>query len=254
MIKTVLISLLVVFGSAGVHTPLQAQNIPALMQQAQAFEKAFKDKEALKKYVEVLKYDPLNIDALCKTSELYNIIGKRMPTKDQQKNYFRTGESYARKAIKVNPNHSEANFAMAISMGRIALVSSGKDKVAAVKEIKTYADKCIQLDPKNFKGYHVLGKWHYEVSDLNSFERWIVKITYGALPPSSLDESIKNYEKSKQLAPWFLLNYLELAKAYKRKGETNKARSLLEQLQKLPPAASDDVKIKSLGRELLDDL
>ena len=147
--------------------------------------------------LKIIQHDPLHIDALCKTSELYNIIGKRRPTKEEQKQYYKTGESYARKALKVNPNHSEANFAMAISMGRMALISSGKDKVAAVKEIKTYADKCIQLDGKNFKGYHVLGKWHYEVSDLNSFERWIVKITYGALPPSSLDEAIKNYEKSK---------------------------------------------------------
>jgi tetratricopeptide (TPR) repeat protein len=254
MTKTVLILLLASVFLASVSSPLQAQNVAALLQQAQTFEKAFKDDEALKKYVEVLKYEPLNIDALCKASELYNIIGKRLSSKEEQKKYYKTGELYARKAIKVNPNHSEANFAMAISMGRIALLSSGKEKVAAVREIKTYADKCIQLDPKNFKGYHILAKWHYEVSDLNSFERWIVKITYGALPPSSLDESIKNYEKSKQLAPGFLLNYLELAKAYKRKGETNRARALLEQLQKLPPSASDDVKIKSLGKELLDDL
>lgn len=234
--------------------PLHAQNVAVLMQQAESFEKAFKDDEALKKYTEVLKYEPLNIDALCKTSELYSVIGKRRPTKEEQKQYYKTGESYARKALKVNPNHSEANFAMAISMGRMALISSGKEKIVAVKEIKTYADKCIQLDPKNYKGYHVLGKWHYEVSDLNSLEKWIVKITYGALPPSSLEESIKNYEKSKHLSPGFLLNYLELAKAYKRKGETNKARALLEQLQKLPPAASDDGKIKSLGRKLLNEL
>jgi tetratricopeptide (TPR) repeat protein len=235
-------------------SPLMAQNVAALMRQAESFEKAFNDEAALKKYIEVLKYDPLNIDALCKTSELYNIIGKRRSTKEEQKEYYKTGESFARKAIKINPNHSEANFAMAISMGRMALISSGKEKVVAVKEIKTYADKCIQLDAKNFKGYHVLGKWHYEVSDLNAFERWIVKITYGGLPHSSLDDAIKNYEKSKQLSPGFLLNYLELAKAYKRKGEINKARALLEQLQKLPPSASDDVKIKSLGRKLLDDL
>lgn len=254
MIRTVLISFLLIILSAGAPVTLYAQNVASLMQQAQTFEKAFKDDEALKKYTEVLKYEPLNIDALCKASELYSIIGKRRPTKDEQKEYYKTGESYARKALKVNPNHSGANFAMAISMGRMALISSGKEKVAAVKEIKTYADKCIQLDPKNFKGYHVLGKWHFEVSDLNAFEKWVVKITYGALPPSSLDDAIKNYEKSKQLNPGFLLNYLELAKAYKRKGETAKARVLLEQLQKLPPSASDDVKIKSLGRKLLDDL
>ncbi|HUQ64560.1 MAG TPA: hypothetical protein VM101_00270 [Flavitalea sp.] len=250
MTRAILIPLLIMIWSAG----LQAQNVPALMQQAQMFEKSFRDDEALKKYLEVLKYDPLNIDALCKTSELYSVIGKRRSTKEEQKEYYKAGETYARKALKVNPDHSEANFAMAISMGRTALVSSGKEKVAAVKVIKTYADKCIQLDPKNYKGYHVLGKWHYEVSDLNSFEKWIVKITYGALPPSSLDDAIKNYEKSRQLYPGFLLNYLELAKAYKRKGEINKARSLLVQLQKLPPAASDDAKIKGLGRKLLNEL
>jgi tetratricopeptide (TPR) repeat protein len=250
MIRIMLISLIAVIWSAG----MQAQNIAALIQQAETFEKAFRDDDALKKYLEVLKYDPLNLDALCKTSELYSVIGKRLPTKEEQKQYYKAGESYARKALKVNPNNSEANFAMAISMGRTALISSGKEKVAAVKEIKTYADKCIQLDPKNYKGYHVLGKWHYEVSDLNSFEKWIVKVTYGALPPASIDDAIKNYERSKQLNPGFLLNYLELAKAYKRKGEINKARALLEQLQKLPPSASDDAKIKALGRKLLNEL
>src|SRR5215212_934265 len=200
MIRIILISSLVMICSAG----MQAQNIAALIQQAQTFEKAFRDDEALKKYLEVLKYDPLNLDALCRTSELYSVIGKRRPTKEEQKQYYKAGESYARKALKVNPNNAEANFAMAISMGRTALISSGKEKVAAVKEIKTYADKCIQLDPKNYKGYHVLGKWHYEVSDLNTLEKWIVKITYGALPPSSLEDAIKNYEISMRLAPGFL--------------------------------------------------
>lgn len=224
------------------------------MQQGDAFEKAFKDDEALKKYNEVIKQDANHIDALCKASALFNIVGKRMPTKDEQKEYYKKGETYARKALSINPNYSEANFAMAISMGRLALISSGKDKIVAVKEIKVYADRCIQFDPKNFKGYHVLAKWHYEVSDLNAFEKWIVKITFGALPPASLEDAIKYYEKSKSLYPGFLLNYLELAKAYKRNGDKAKARVLLEQLQKLPPTASDDAKIKTLGKKLLDEL
>jgi tetratricopeptide (TPR) repeat protein len=254
MTKGFLISLLLIALAVGTPVYGVAQNVALLMQQAQSFEKAFKDEEALKKYSEVLKYDPKNIDALCKTSELYSIIGKRLSTKEQQREYYKAGETYARKAIGINPNHSEANFAMAISMGRTALISSGKEKVMAVKEIKTYADKCISSNPKNFKGYHVLGKWHYEVSDLNALEKWIVKITYGALPPSSLEDAIKNYEKSMQLAPGFLLNYLELAKAYKRNGEKNKAKVLLQQMQKLPPSSSDDPKIKSLGKKMLNDL
>lgn len=231
-----------------------AQDVALLMKQGDVLEKAFKDDEALAKYNEVIKKEPRNIDALCKASALYSIVGKRRPEKNEQKEYFRKGEMYARQAIAINPNHSEANFAMAISMGRLALISSGKEKVVAVKEIKVYADKCIQFDPKNFKGYHVLAKWHYEVSDLSAFEKWIVKITFGALPPASLSDAIKYYEKSKALYPGFLLNYLELAKAYKRKGEDEKAKVLLQQLEKLPPTASDDAKIKALGRKMLADL
>lgn len=253
MIRSVLISTLILLFSA-VCTQTSAQTVASLMQQGEALEKVFKDDEALKKYNEVLKQDPNNIDALCKASALYSVVGKRRPEKSEQKAYYKKGETYARKALSINPNHSEANFAMAISMGRLALMSSGKEKVVAVKEIKVYADRCIQFDPRNFKGYHVLAKWHYEVSDLSAFEKWIVKITFGALPPASLEDAIKYYEKSKSLYPAFLLNYLELAKAYERKGEKEKAKGLLQQMSKLPPTASDDAKIKAMGKKLLEDL
>ncbi len=233
---------------------LAAQDIRILLQQAAAFERSFKDQEALQKYGEVLKVDPNNLTALCKTSELYSILGKRQSSKDSQRTFYSKGQDFAKRALKVNPNSSEANFVMAISMGRMALISSGDEKIKAVKEIKTYADRCIQLDPNNYKGYHVLGKWHFEVSDLSSLERWLVKVTYGALPKASLADAIKYYEKSRQLNPGFLLNYLELAKAYERINESRKAKALLQQMLKLPPSSSDDVKIKGLGKKMLDDL
>jgi tetratricopeptide (TPR) repeat protein len=253
MTKTILIFLFVLFTS-NTFFAVMAQDVAALMQQAEKLEKEFRDQEAINKYMEVLKVDPFNIAALCKSSELYSVVGKRLSTKEQQNNYYKKGEDLARRALKVNPDYSEANFAMAIAMGRQALISSGDQKVKAVKEIKNYADKCIRLDPKNYKGYHLLGKWHYEVSDLNALERWLVKVSYGGLPKASLEESIKYYEKSKQLNPAFLLNYLELAKAYNKHDETAKARVLLEQLQKLPVSTSDDPKIKSLGKKLLGEL
>lgn len=253
MSKTVLISFLVFL--TGIIPALSvAQDINALMRQAEAAEKAFKDDDALAKYLEVIKIQPGNIDALCKASELYSVVGKRQEGKDKQKDYYNKGKQYAQRALAVNPNNSEANFAMAVSMGRMALISSGEEKIKAVKDVKTYADKCVKLDPKNFKGYHVLGKWHYEISNLNALERWLVKVVYGALPKSSLDDAAKYYEKSMQLNPSFLLNYLELAKVYKQKDQPEKARQLLNQLEKLPAQTSDDPKIKGLGRKLLDDL
>ena len=231
-----------------------AQDVSHLLVEGSVFEKAFRDQDALNKYLEVLKADPNNLTALCKASQLYSVLGKRLDSKDRQKDYYVRALGFASQALKVAPNNAEANFSMAISKGRIALVSSGEEKIKAIKEIKFYADKTIQLDPKNFKGYHVLGKWYYEVSDLSSVEKWLVKIAYGSLPQASLEQSIKYYEKSKQLNPAFILNYLELAKAYQRNDEEDMAKKLLLEMQQLPLSGSDDVKIKEMGRKMLDDL
>ena len=104
---------------------------------------------------------------------------------------------------------------------------------------------------RSFKAWHVLGKWNYEVSNLNVFERIGAKIVYGGLPPASLENSIACYEKAKQLSPTFTLNYLELAKAYKRNGDKQKALAQLNYLLTLRNYTEDDPRIKSEAQTLL---
>ncbi|THU35946.1 hypothetical protein FAM09_21380 [Niastella caeni] len=230
-----------------------AQDINTLLKDAQQLENAFKEPEALQKYLDVLRYQPNNLTALIKTSELYSVVGKHQGTKEKQKEYYRNARVYAQKALQVNANSSDANVVMALAMGRMALISSGDEKIKAIKDVKTYSEKSIQLDPNNFKGYHVLAKWHYEVSDLNSVEKWLVKVAYEALPKASLEDAIKYFEKSRQLNPSFLLNYLELAKAWHRKGNDKKARDFLEIMLKMPNKIGEDASIKAKGKKLLEE-
>lgn len=230
-----------------------AQDLNTLLKEAQQLEAAFKETEALQKYLDVLRYQPNNLTALIKTSELYSIVGKHQASKDKQKEYFRNAKTYAQKALQVNSNSSEANVVMALAMGRMAMISSGEDKIKAVKDVKAYSEKSIQLDPNNFKGYHVLAKWHYEVSDLNSVEKWLVKVTYEALPKASLDDALRYYEKSRQLNPSFLLNYLELGRCWHRKDNNKKAIELLEAMMKLPNKMGDDANIKKKGKKLIEE-
>ena len=231
-----------------------SQDVNLILRDAQKEEAAFREQEALAKYQEVLRYQPQHLTALCKTSELYSILGKRQPSKDKQKQYYMLAKKYAEQALRVNPNHAESNFVMAIAMGRIALIASGEERIKAVREIRNYAEKCVRIDPTNYKGYHVLARWYLEISNLNSFERMLVKVAYGALPEATLDDAIKYYEKSRSLNPSFVVNYLELAKAYNRKGEEKKAIEMLNAMEKLPNSAADDPKIKKEGRELLKEL
>lgn len=233
---------------------IQAQDVNVLLKEAQHLEAAFKDEEALNKYLEIVKMQPGNLNVLCRISELYTLAGKQQSTTKKQETYFRNAKTYAQKALLVNAASSEANVMMAIALGQMALIASGKEKITAVREIKTYAEKAIQLDANNFKAYHVLGKWHYEVSELGGTLKWLVKVTYGALPPASLDDALRNYEKCKQLSPGFLLNHFEIAKVYEAKDKDKKAIEVLEALLKMPNKTSNDESIKKDARKLISDL
>jgi tetratricopeptide (TPR) repeat protein len=80
-----------------------------------------------------------------------------------------------------------------------------------------------------------------------------VKVAYEALPKASLDEAIKYFEKSRTINQAFLLNYLELAKCWHRKGNDKKAREFLEAMLKMPNKIGEDASIKLKGKKLLEE-
>jgi len=236
--------------------PIQilAQDPITVLREAERLEYSFKESDALAKYKEVLKLQPNNLQVLCKCSDLSSRIGHRQTNKKTQEEYYTAAKTYAEAALKVNAQSPEANFVMSVAMGRMAMLTGGKEKIQYVNEIRRYAENTLKYDPNNFKAYHVLGKWHYEVSNLSSFERTMAKLLFGGLPQASLRDAITYYEKSRALEPNFPINYLELAKAYHRNDETRKAIDMLTKLQTVPNRIEDDVRIKKEGKQLLDEI
>jgi hypothetical protein len=114
-------------------------------------------------------------------------------------------------------------------------------------------DAAIVNDPQNFKAWHVLGRWQYEISNLNALERGIVKVLYGGLPPATLKQSIYAFEKARVLRPEFLLNYFEMAKAYENNNNKAKAIAYLQLMLTLPNQTEDDPNIKEKARTLLKE-
>ena len=235
-------------------TTVSAQDINAIIKEADRLEAIPSEKAAFNKFKEALKIHPDNLYALIKCSELCSRVGKREATKEARSSYYEAAKIYATTALKVNDKSSDANAVMAIALGRTALEKSGKEKIAAVKDIKKYGDLAVLYDPNNFKAWHILGKWFYEVSNLNMFERAAAKVFFGGLPSATLKESIAAYEKAKALNSKFLLNYLELAKAYKRNDDDQKAIQVLKAMPSIPNMTEDDALIKSEGVKLLRTL
>lgn len=243
--------LLTIVAAFCMWTVAAAQDVTALVKEADRLEKVPNEMAAFNKFREVLKLQSTHLYALVKCSELCSRIGKRQPTKAAMNDYYTAAKIYAESALKVSATSSDANCVMAIALGRVALSKSGKEKIAAAKEIKRYAELAIKYDANNFRAWHVLGKWHYEVSNLNGLERAAAKVFFGGVPAASLKESIAAYEKARALDPQFILNYLELAKAYKRNDEKSTAISLLKALLPLAIKTEDDALVKNEAKELL---
>ena len=231
-----------------------AQDIPVLTKEAEKLESSFREYDALQKYKEILRHQPTNLNALCRASDLCSRIGHRETEKAKKTDYYKAAKTYAEVALKINAQSAEANFVMSVAMGRMAMISSGKEKVQYVNEIRKYAENTLKYDPNSFKAYHVLGKWNYEVSNLSPVERALAKLLFGGIPKASLQDAIRYYEKSRSLESTFALNYLELAKAYHRNKQDDKAKELLKKLETLPNKIEDDTRIKKEGKELLKEL
>jgi tetratricopeptide (TPR) repeat protein len=241
--------LILLFGSM---PSVSAQSASQLYAEGVQLETNFQELSALYKYRNVLLVSPNHQQALYKCCELMCRIGARESNKKNRDIYFQGAIMYANVLLNLFPNHDETYVALAMSMGRIALTKSGKEKIAMVKDIRNHAERAIAINPSNFKAWHILGKWHYEVSNLSFIEETAVKLFYGGLPDASFTKSIQAYEKARVLHAQFALNYLELAKAYNKKDNKPKAIEMLRLLLKLPIQTEDDPRIHREAKDLLN--
>lgn len=236
-------------------TNLFSQDVNVLLKEASNLERSLKDEQALEKYKSVLSSDPSNIQAFIRSSEISSAIGGRQTDKKIKQEYFDRARDYADKALALNSNSAAANYVRAVAASKLTEVENDNKKlVADVKDIKTYADRAISIDPNFGKAYYVLGKWNYEMLTLSWVKKAAIKVLFGGMPEATIDNAFKYMEKCKTLEPYFVLNFLDLAKAYKYDNQPAKAIAILTQLVKLPTRTSDDVALKDEGRKLLSEM
>ena len=230
-----------------------SQNIVSLIKEAEKQESLLNEKGALDKFREALKLQPNHLYILNKCSELCSRVGKSQPTAEAREDYYNAAKIYAGIALKFYPKDSEANCLMAIALGRITLNKKGKDKINSIKEIKRYVDAALLYNPNNYKAWHVLGRWHYELSDLNMFEKAAIKLFFGGLPKTSFAASVSAFEKAAQNSHEFILNYFELAKAYYKNDQEAKAIQTIKMLLQIPNHTAEDEITKQQAQALLKD-
>lgn len=183
-----------------------------------------KEVESLAKFKQVLAFDLQNYEALWNCSILSSRIGTRETDKTKKKELFIIAKGYADRALKISANDVAGNYVMAVALGHMALISDTKEKIAAVREIKKYAERAVELNPKHAPSLHVLGLWNLEVSDLNWVERQMADKFFGGLPDASREKALEYCKKSVEFEPNYVMYQFDLGRVYKSMGDKANAK------------------------------
>lgn len=170
---------------------------------------------------------PENVGILWRRALLTSDIGRRSSNQDTTITLHRRAHQIADAARTADSTNAWAHLVTALAAGRLTLHVGPSKRVQYSRLVKQHTDRAIALDPTLAPAYHLRGRWHRKVADLNFFTRALVRTIYGGLPDASFDQSIRDFETAICLEskPY---NHLELAKTYLEVGRKEAARTQLQ--------------------------
>ncbi|MDR9415798.1 MAG: hypothetical protein RI564_05910 [Gracilimonas sp.] len=212
--------------------------------------------EALESYLEVLKFDKDNFEALWHISLLYARIGYRFESEQKMRTYYQRSLDYAEEVLNKYPEEGKAHFVYAVANGRISDISGSGERVEKSHVIKKHAEKAVDMMPDYAPAWHLLGLWHSKVANVGSAQKLAAGVFSKGLPKGATNQKAVEYiQKAMDLEPEQMLRFkLDLARHYQRSGEHKKAIAVLEEV--ITMDANNDIDKWNLQRasELLSDL
>jgi tetratricopeptide (TPR) repeat protein len=209
---------------------------------------------ALQHYEAAVSLDSQNVEGLWKAANTAIDLGEFNDA--EREKYYARGEELARLAVKANPNSSEAHFALAKAVGRVALSKGKREKVKYAREVHDEVNASLRLDQTNAGALHVLGMWNAEVMRLSRVERWAARnlLGGGVLGEANWDNAQQYLERAVSIEPSRITHRLDLAAVYADRGETAKAREQYETIARMAVADFNDPQYKQIAEERLRSL
>jgi len=237
-------------------TPAALHSEPAdeLIAKGDSYYVRLQTADALKFYLPAEKLEPNNVRLLVRISREYRHLMSDATNPEQKLSLGSTAVDYAKRAVALEPNDSEAQLAVAVSYGKLEPLEGNREKFEASRIIKDAADKVIKLDPSSDLGWHVLGRWHMALAGVSAFERSLAQFAYGKLPESTYEEAARCFEKAIELNPNRLMHYIELGRVYADMGRTADARIFITKGLAMRDTEKDDPETKRQGQELLANI
>lgn len=215
-----------------------------------------KPHEALVQLEQALRLDSLDYEANWRSAIALVAIGQETP--DSVKSSVRdslyfTAEHLARRAVRVDSAHVEGHFALGMSLGRVALTKSKKDRIGYAKEIFRAATRALAIAPEHDGAHHLLGLWHAEAMRISGFNRFMARNLLGGqiLSQASWANAIDHLETAVRIDPSRIFHRLDLGRVYLDRKRYAQARAEFNAIAELPNRVAQDVAYRREAAALL---
>ena len=223
--------------------------------QAAALTNVFKDSEALAVYQEVLKTNPSHYLALWQAAVLSVKIGSRYTDETRQAAYFEAGRQYAERALLLQPEGGESNYAIALAQFSQATLYRAGARLSAFRDLRSHVYLATEHRPDLPEAWQLLGRWQYRVAHYNLLERLYSKLVLGGVPAGGDSrQAMASLEKARELAPQNLQVCYDLARMYRYQGRRRLAIAVLRTAERIPPLTGEDLVVSRLCRKMLPPL
>jgi tetratricopeptide (TPR) repeat protein len=234
------------------HCPADDLSVSNLLAAGDLRDQVGDTQAALNAYLEAARLAPQNAEIHCRLTKQYCDCMHNV-SEDKAKAFAQKALASALEAVKADPRNAKAHVCAAVGFAKNFPYLDNQTRVDYSRQIKTEAEKAISLDPNFDLAYHMLGRWNFEVANMNIFVKGIVRIAYGGLPKASRELAIENFKKAVALLRGRLVNHLQLARCYHVTGRESLAQTELKQCAALSPLDKDDQDAREIAKRILRD-
>lgn len=228
-----------------------AQTPPDLIKQGDALDRLHRHREVLALYQRAAEAEADNAEILRRLAKQYSDLMEESRGSTDKTELAAQALACALEAKKLAPRNAKVRLTAAIVYGKTALLQSPRRQIEMAQLIKEELDASLALDPKDSLAWYVLGRWNYELANLNPLLKGIAEAVFGKFPDAGNEAAAKCFEKAAALDPAGVACRIELGRTLAAMGKKAEAREWIEKGLASSPGEKEDDGAVARGRETL---
>lgn len=182
-------------------------------------------------------------------------ISKQTSDGPQREKLVRDAFEFARAALEMDGSNFGANKWYGAILSEKSTLDGTTERIKQLENVKKYFELAKDINPQDPGIWHMLGQFHFKLSDVGWIQRKVINSVAPNPPSASYEEALQCFEKAEGMKPnFYSQNKLYLGKVLLALKQGGKAKEWLQKAAEVDVRSEDDRVCREEANELLKKL